>query len=65
MKTYTVMVKMIVTEAELLAARGVYKNAHNSDGTDIQAIASDIQNYCYDDGCMHGEFVVLSVEEVT
>lgn len=65
MKTYNVMVKMIVTEAELIAARGAYKNAHNGSGTDIQAIAEDIQNYCYDDGCMHGEFVVLSVEEVT
>lgn len=57
------MIRLEIEDEELAQAHLEYEKEQGRPAdSDIVALAHDLQRFCYDDGCMHGSFQVLSVE---
>jgi hypothetical protein len=58
-----ILVEFIVEQEELEAAATLFEQEEGKPCPDwTAAFARDLQAFAYDDGGMHGEFLVLSVE---
>lgn len=60
-----VTVQLLIDDTEFELSRVAYREEHGKDApSDIAAIANDLQHFAYDDGGMHGSFMVLEVKDM-